>query len=583
MFLLVSVVPIRAESIADFTVENLIVNQEGSILEFEFDALGYTSISSIELSYSLMESIDNYSLLLFGQCELVDDKYKGKIDLNEFNAYIYFPYGTYKLNELEVKDNNGDFSGRQIADLPDSKITLDEEDNVYKTLKQENFNVSVNSEDGCLYFRKNTGYTTYEPNVTYVDEYDNEIYLNVMNTTYDTSKLNLNVLGEYEADIIFNIQTAFNQYEDFVFTVPAYVVEEVGEILETTINLEISCTKEEFDRYMMGGSGSIVTFKVPVKINDGTVITEEFKVNLSGGAIDQSTDENGVTITKLGVFLPYNPKYKSASENVTPGRPGVGRVAGGMGSMPSALPGKIKVIKNFHVIDENGDVYDAKGNLVYAYEDREMISYDSQNEDEVNLSALYGTLPSYTVVEAEKVDTLDLEEYVAYDIKLVAAYGKDNVLYDNLEVEYDYIQPVGTTDLTIDLPEELADGESYVAYHYDDEGNKEEVEVTVENGKAYIKAESFSTYAIVKKSTTTPGGNEGNAGGNAGNGESAPGSGDNTNNNSGSNNNTTGSGTNNSSTNSNTTTSPNTGDSTNVAMLLALLLSSAYVLRRKRA
>jgi len=549
------------------SLDDLEIHQLSNEFSFKFTSdenksgIGYLRLMTVstdenENTYPFNEiQIPSYDI------EKDGNVYTAKYILNPY-IYLNYPYGNYEITEVCLEDKVGNITYISGEGLP--TIELKKEDNIYENLEKDDIEFYTDYVNNDIYYRINSTLNSLEYCTSFLS---NQGIGYVLTSGYvDLSNVDTSVVGSTTVPVNVSFVKNFDQeVENFTYSVNVHIVNVVGKVVEDEHIYEVSMTLEEYNRRFDPFYQKVLP-KITVQLNDGTFKRETVTPALMYR--NYSEGEDGDFMIKETVFARYNPMYTSSNETSNLNtRAFVGPVVA-----PSDIPGMIKVETIYHIINENGDLVDLKGNVVTPFAEREIIDdYKTLNES-VNLSSLYGTLPTYTEVNAEEVDNLsDLngEDYIAYDINLIA--------------DYENIQPVGTTDLVIDLPEELADGESYIAYHYDDEGNKEEVEVTVENGKAYIKAESFSTYAIVKKSTTTPGGNEGNAGGNAGNGGLAPGSGDNTNNNSGSNNNTTGSGTNNSSTNSNTTTSPNTGDSTNVAMLLALLLSSAYVLRRKRA
>lgn len=130
---------------------------------------------------------------------------------------------------------------------------------------------------------------------------------------------------------------------------------------------------------------------------------------------------------------------------------------------------------------------------------------------DVAISANSGTLPLDTLIRVNEITggdqyekimkILALENGEIYDLKLFSQALEKNIT--KLED--------GSFEVRIPLSEKLK-GKDLVAYYVDDNGNKEEHEVTIKDGYAVFNTNHFSTYTLAEKVSdiTPPSNNEEN-------------------------------------------------------------------------
>lgn len=130
---------------------------------------------------------------------------------------------------------------------------------------------------------------------------------------------------------------------------------------------------------------------------------------------------------------------------------------------------------------------------------------------DVAISANSGTLPLDTLIRVNEITggdqyekimkILALENGEIYDLKLFSQALEKNIT--KLED--------GSFEVRIPLSEKLKD-KDLVAYYVDDNGNKEEHEVTIKDGYAVFNTNHFSTYTLAEKvsDVTPPSNNEEN-------------------------------------------------------------------------
>ncbi len=122
---------------------------------------------------------------------------------------------------------------------------------------------------------------------------------------------------------------------------------------------------------------------------------------------------------------------------------------------------------------------------------------------DVAISANSGTLPLDTLIRVNEITggdqyekimkILALEDGEIYDLKLFSQALEKNIT--KLED--------GSFEVRIPLSEKLK-GKDLVAYYVDDNGNKEEHEVTIKDGYAVFNTNHFSTYTLAEKPAETP-------------------------------------------------------------------------------
>lgn len=122
---------------------------------------------------------------------------------------------------------------------------------------------------------------------------------------------------------------------------------------------------------------------------------------------------------------------------------------------------------------------------------------------DVAISANSGTLPLDTLIRVNEITggdqyekimkILALENGEIYDLKLFSQALEKNIT--KLED--------GSFEVRIPLSEKLK-GKDLVAYYVDDNGNKEEHEVTIKDGYAVFNTNHFSTYTLAEKPAETP-------------------------------------------------------------------------------
>lgn len=122
---------------------------------------------------------------------------------------------------------------------------------------------------------------------------------------------------------------------------------------------------------------------------------------------------------------------------------------------------------------------------------------------DIAISANSGTLPLDTLIRVNEITggdqyekimkILALEDGEIYDLKLFSQALEKNIT--KLED--------GSFEVRIPLSEKLK-GKDLVAYYVDDNGNKEEHEVTIKDGYAVFNTNHFSTYTLAEKPAETP-------------------------------------------------------------------------------
>lgn len=122
---------------------------------------------------------------------------------------------------------------------------------------------------------------------------------------------------------------------------------------------------------------------------------------------------------------------------------------------------------------------------------------------DIAISANSGTLPLDTLIRVNEITggdqyekimkILALENGEIYDLKLFSQALEKNIT--KLED--------GSFEVRIPLSEKLK-GKDLVAYYVDDNGNKEEHEVTIKDGYAVFNTNHFSTYTLAEKPAETP-------------------------------------------------------------------------------
>lgn len=122
---------------------------------------------------------------------------------------------------------------------------------------------------------------------------------------------------------------------------------------------------------------------------------------------------------------------------------------------------------------------------------------------DVAISANSGTLPLDTLIRVNEITggdqyekimkILALEDGEIYDLKLFSQALEKNIT--KLED--------GSFEVRIPLSEKLK-GKDLVVYYVDDNGNKEEHEVTIKDGYAVFNTNHFSTYTLAEKPAETP-------------------------------------------------------------------------------
>lgn len=139
---------------------------------------------------------------------------------------------------------------------------------------------------------------------------------------------------------------------------------------------------------------------------------------------------------------------------------------------------------HIYLIDEENNLVDTTGNVVVPFEDREIISYDS-NKSDINISAKAGTLPMNSKLVANEVTNINLEKpYLAYDLNVL--------VYD------EKAQPIGQVNLTFKIPENLKNKDISV-YYMGENGEFEELENKISGDKITFSTTHFSTYVITEK------------------------------------------------------------------------------------
>lgn len=143
-----------------------------------------------------------------------------------------------------------------------------------------------------------------------------------------------------------------------------------------------------------------------------------------------------------------------------------------------------------YFVDKDNNLVNPNGNIVLPFEKREVKEYNTTNA-EIKLNAKIGTLPDSATLESKVRTDLNLDkQYLAYDMNVIC--------------NGEYIQPAGSVDLSITLPETLLNKKLGI-YYLNEQGELEELDSIVNGNTISFNTSHFSTYVVMEKdNSTTP-------------------------------------------------------------------------------
>lgn len=444
------------------TLENLIITQNNNSLSYSFESNDDKSgVQEVVLEFSGESTGEwiEFCLEAQGNGETV-----GTIDLS--NCYQNYPYDLYKLTSVRVRDKAGNESSSSSFN---GSFTLSDELKPRKAnVENYTYNISTEYVDNKVYLRKDTGYGRRSFGVEFINENGDVFYDDGVGDVRDAGIVDLSVASNNT--YTFEFEYTINPSVDPVILsaeVDICVVEVIGTIKILDYYVEKCYT---FEKYWD-------------KVSEYDFEPKEFEVELFTGETTTTLAETGswwqapwfgdVPYMTEGVGYYYNPQYQLEIEE----------------NEYCAFNHETRI----YLQDDDGNLLDFNGNIVVNYEDRATILHEADSED-VSITTLEGTLPTYSVASVEETDVSDVFDSTsqAYDITI------------NAEDEQN-VQPVGDVTVSIDLPESLKDKE--VEVYYVDDGNTELVESTSDGETVTFETDHFSTYAIVEKkvdNTTNP-------------------------------------------------------------------------------
>ena len=306
-------------------------------------------------------------------------------------------------------------------------------------------------EDNEMYFRtdKELSWDYASVSIYTVNDSDEEVYLgayNVDRNLFDLTKANTTT---HEFEFVYQ-----NDEEETI-TVPleivVHVVEPIGTIPYFDHTLEVVVSYED---YVAGNVAFDLRTERPytVFLHETEEYVTEYAPNIRFGMASGDG-----AVYQAGSFL-YKPYYKLDNDEYD------------IGEFTNQYI--------IYLINEDGDIVNYQGKVLVELTDRLQQEYGS-TMDAIKMQSLEGTLPSYTILNAEKVEETDSS--ITYDITLMA---------DFIEV-----QPVGDVEVTVTLPESLQGKDVEVVYV--DENNEEQVVTSsYTETEVTFTTNHFSTYKI---------------------------------------------------------------------------------------
>ena len=440
------------------SLENFTVSRDKDYIDVSFTSdENQSGIASIYLEFD-----NGYGFSVYA--EKVDGIYKGSYSLMNDYQYYLKPEneGTYTLKEVALYD--AVYNSTSI--IPSKPFTLDLlcAENPLANLTEEDYSFETWYPDGKLYARKDVD----------LDSYMGAVFLNVKDSRNEIITLGFDIVDVASYDN--SAEKTYTVPYTFVYEINGkqvrvehdfelVVQDTVGTIIETEYAQEFIRSYEDYKENGLLMMQMRTLVPILVKLDTGEVIVDYVKPGAGGSFAGEDT--TGAAYIEEGADCYYYPKYRRENDD--------------NGYMIQSV--------RYYLIDKDGNLVDYDGSVRVPYAERDTWKYNTSFE-ELKVSALEGTIPSYTKVNAITVNNLDQfanTDYVAYDITLVA---------DEQEV-----QPVGTVDVTLDLPSELQ-GKEVEVYYVDDNGVSSKVDnyTTSEDGTSVtFTTDHFSTYAVVAK------------------------------------------------------------------------------------
>jgi len=400
---------------------------------------------------------DNGDSFTIGYNEYFRKEKTFRYDLLEFFPNV--PYGTYNLKSIYVEDRVYNSTRKYIdGSYP---VVLSADNNPLVSIPTLEASVETDYIEGKIFLRKGSGLGSDNYYLRYYDSLGDRIfeYANYINKDdYDYSKLGNHSMSD---SVEITITPGVTYTKDF--TVDIEVVDVVGDLIVKDYDKEICLTYEEYKNQERWRKTSFID----VELFDGTIINHEM---CAGGAAFGMGQDKDLPYYGEEFGFYYNPKYKKANDD-------------------DEYYGSISLHTRFYIMDANGNLLDNNGNLRVKYEDRKDVKHKTLN-DAVNITSLEGSIPTYSVVNAEEtnVDNVFDSEAIAYDITLVA--------------DGENVQPVDDVTVSVALPSELS-GKEVEVYYVDDNNNKTLIDSTCTNNTVSFDTGHFSTYAVVEKKMPT--------------------------------------------------------------------------------
>ncbi len=372
-------------------------------------------------------------------------------------------YGTYTLSSVSISNDDWMTSQTYFDDdgiwEAGEALALTKENNVLEQITAEDLQVDVFEKQNFAPYlttqmiklvNRQTGEMIWPRN-------EDEVMATLTNETPSSGS------GSKVVNVEYEIQVTSNETRSIV--VPTEVAW-YGAPMGTVVSFDEEHIPEYAVRYdKQSGIASLTDYYV--RLNDGSVIKEKGTFFQGGGFL---TSEAGVPYVEGGSSILVSLKY--LIEDLNPSYTGY-----------NAIDFKYR----YYFVDDEENLVDTEGNIVVAFAQRKNVSYLSVNEG-ISLSSLEGTLPKQTTLYATEKNLDEIfqgQTYVAYDMTLVA--------------NYETVQPVGTVNVGMKLPEALK-GKDVVVYYVDENGAKESVKtVSLSEEEIVFETDHFSTYSIVEK------------------------------------------------------------------------------------
>ena len=269
----------------DFTLNDYEIVQNGNIVDIE---ISITENSS-KFGYAYISFYDEVSrrtisFYLDGTYE--DGVFKAKHNI--VDEYRYYPYGNYKLIEIELYDTMNQYISIDNS-LKNYGIELNANNNPL-----ENFDLDENT----VYFRVGNGYGEGWVYVQYLTDEGEKI--NLTSVEIDPNQYDLSKPGKYTHSCDITFRKNYSTEVTLSIDIPVEIVEVEGEIIYYNSGFGVSfpeSTRNAYPDYYT----ELATKNAYVKLNSGEIITIPLTLNGAGGG--PLFGENGEAGTNTGCSL----------------------------------------------------------------------------------------------------------------------------------------------------------------------------------------------------------------------------------------------------------------------------------------